>query len=96
MWVRMYVCSVCACTYAGYPVIRKLSVFSVLCHFSPGLWLITRESDYLAFIARVTQDILARGVYTDAGLKLLFEEHTERNRELLDIVSVHAYVSHAK
>lgn len=46
----------------------------------------------MAFIARVTQDILARGVYTDAGLKLLFEEHTERNRQLLDMVSVYTYV----
>ena len=86
--VRTYVVMF-ACTYAGQE--RKLPVFCVLCHFSPGLCLITRESDYLAFIARVTQDVLAKGVYTDAGLKLLFEEHTERNRELLDIVSVHAY-----
>lgn len=50
--------------------------------------LISRESDYLAFTARVTQDILARRVYTDTGLKLLFEEHIERNREHLDMVSV--------
>ena len=63
-------------------------IFSVLSHFSPVDWLIARERDYLAFIARVTQDILARRVYTDVGLKLLFEEHTEKNRDLLDVVSV--------
>lgn len=89
VWARTYVCSH-VCMYICRPR-KKATCF--LCFVSFFSWALphTRESDYLAFIARVTQDVLAKGVYTDAGLKLLFEEHTDRNRELLDIVSLHAY-----
>ena len=37
-------------------------------------------------MSSITRDVIARGVYSDAGLELLFAEHIEKNKGKLNLV----------
>ena len=37
-------------------------------------------------MSSITKDVIARGVYSDAGLELLFAEHIEKNKGRLNLV----------
>jgi hypothetical protein len=56
---------------------------SLVSHLPPGLS--SNELQYLSFVSTITKDVIARGVYTDVGLNMLFAEHIERNRDRLDL-----------
>uniref|UniRef100_A0A8B9LB32 Spermatogenesis associated 7 n=1 Tax=Astyanax mexicanus TaxID=7994 RepID=A0A8B9LB32_ASTMX len=45
---------------------------------------VEQEVKYLEFITDVTDDILARGIYSDRVLELVFERHIDMNRHRLD------------
>jgi hypothetical protein len=42
---------------------------------------------YLEFVSDVTNDIVSRGVYTNAALNHIFEYHVQKRKDILKIVS---------
>lgn len=48
----------------------------------------SEEERYLGFLTEVTEDIVARGIYTNKGLKGLFQEHLHKKHKSLRLEPV--------
>lgn len=46
------------------------------------------DAVYMKFVHDITEDVLARGIYSDRGLRQLFQRHMADNEGQLSLVSV--------
>jgi hypothetical protein len=44
------------------------------------------ETAYMKFVHDITEDVLARGIYSDRGLQQLFQRHVANNEGQLNLV----------
>jgi hypothetical protein len=45
------------------------------------------DAAYIKFVHDITEDVLARGIYSDRGLQQLFQRHVADNEGQLSLVS---------
>ena len=58
--------------------------------------MITEEQRYLDFIQNLTEDIIARGVFSDRVLCNVFEAHVKKNMGVLDEERMKSHIKELK